>query len=442
MMKRLISAVTVAAACLWVFGPVPGAAQAPSLFWVTQGISAAGEPPVRSVISATRPASAQADMTNAKTVVIGNVGGGLTVVATFDSSITSDPNAAAIENAINTAIADYASNFSNALSIPITFKEMASGLGQSVSLVGTYAYSSFLPALKGTATTADDATAYALLPNSSTNPVDGGSDMTLTAANFNAIGVTVGTNGQPYGTISVNTSQTSPGSAGTTGSYDIISVVQHEIDEVLGMGSLLPNSGSPFPTDLFRYNGSGARSFALSPSALAYLSIDGTTRIVQFNNVNNLADAGDWATNSPAQVQDAFGTPGSHPRVANSELTNLDVIGWRRVPQNTFTDNTLTAGVTTIKAVHITELRTRIQAQRNRFGLGVFSYSTPTITASTTTIKASVIAELRQALAEAYVAGGFAVPSYTDPALTVGTTTIKAVHITELRAAVVSLEAR
>ena len=45
-----------------------------------------------------------------------------------------------------------------------------------------------------------------------------------------------------------------------------------------------------------------------------------------------------------------------------------------------FTDATLSAAVTVIKAVHITELRARIDSQRGRFGLSPFLWTTPTLT--------------------------------------------------------------
>jgi hypothetical protein len=131
----------------------------------------------------------------------------------------------------------------------------------------------------------------------------------------------------------LNTSLTTPGSPGTTAQYDLQAVVEHEIDEVLGMGSGL-NLPANFPRyarpqDLFRYNNSGGRSFDTSGSVSSFFSIDGTTLLVQFNQ-NGSADYGDWITNVPALVQDAFATPGSHP-VLGVELRNLDVIGYDSV---------------------------------------------------------------------------------------------------------------
>ncbi len=57
--------------------------------------------------------------------------GDLVLKATFDSSITSDPNAANIENTINQAIQVYEKLFTNNITVTINFKEMSSGLGSS-----------------------------------------------------------------------------------------------------------------------------------------------------------------------------------------------------------------------------------------------------------------------------------------------------------------------
>ena len=63
------------------------------------------------------------------------------------------------------------------------------------------------------------------------------------------------------------------------------------------------------PEDLFRYSSAGVRSYAFSNVNKAYFSIDaGTNFLAEFNNINNGADAGDWATGSPVQAQNAFGT--------------------------------------------------------------------------------------------------------------------------------------
>jgi len=104
-----------------------------------------------------------------------------------------------------------------------------------------------------------------------------------------------------------------------------------------------------------------------------------------------------------------------------------------------FTDEPLTAQVVAIKRVHVLELRSRIDAQRVRFGLAAFNWTDPTLTAGVTKVKAVHITEMRTALNQAYVAHGLAAPGYTDPGLAAGNL-VKAVHITDLRTAVKNLE--
>src|SRR5262249_22081459 len=62
------------------------------------------------------------------TSTTGNAALGLKINPTFDSSITSDPNAATIMNTINAAIAVYEANFRDQITVNITFKEKTTGL--------------------------------------------------------------------------------------------------------------------------------------------------------------------------------------------------------------------------------------------------------------------------------------------------------------------------
>jgi hypothetical protein len=132
--------------------------------------------------------------------------------------------------------------------------------------------------------------------------------------------------------------------------------------------------------------------------------------------------------------------------------------GWSITPQNSrsyllglirsandriasgFTDDPLRSGITVVRAVHITELRSRIDGLRSRYGLGAFTYSRPALSPAAMAVSAKDVAELRAALSEAYTASGGVPPLYTDPVLVPGSTMVKAVHITELRAAILLLE--
>lgn len=89
----------------------------------------------------------------------------------------------------------------------------------------------------------------------------------------------------------------------------------------------------------------------------------------------------------------------------------------------TFTDNPLAAGVTAVKALHITELRTAINNYRASVGL---SAATWTAIATGTTISAAHITQMRTALTAAIPAA-----VYTDTLSSA--IAIKAVHIQELR---------
>jgi len=96
-----------------------------------------------------------------------------------------------------------------------------------------------------------------------------------------------------------------------------------------------------------------------------------------------------------------------------------------------------------IKAIHIMELRNRINAVRvNKCGLEAFSFTDPMLTASATTVRAVHLTEVRNAVndTEAAVACSKPLTVFTDLPLTQFNTTIKAIHINELRAAVEALE--
>jgi hypothetical protein len=110
------------------------------------------------------------------------------------------------------------------------------------------------------------------------------------------------------------------------------------------------------------------------------------------------------------------------------------------LPSTGFSDDPLLSRSHSMKATHITELRTRINALRARAGINLPSFPWTDSTLIGTQIKAIHITELRQALNEAYVVAQRSVPIYTDLVLVPGTTVIQAVHINELRTAVVALE--
>jgi len=256
---------------------------------------------------------------------------GLIIVPDFDSSITSDPNAATIMNTINTAIAIYESKYADPVTVHIKFVKVATGLGASSTFIGTIPYANLVSALTADSKTTNDVTALAHIPGGANNPMDGGANIRLTTAEFRALGFSADPPaGQPDSTISLNISLcnlTRP--PGNASKFDLRAVAMHEIDEVLGTSSGLPSGATPAVADLFRYSSTaGVRNYTTAGDD-AFFSIDGTTRLVQYNQVAG-ADSGDWRSPNghlPVRVQDAFGTPNTAPDL-NVEIALLDVIGW------------------------------------------------------------------------------------------------------------------
>ena len=274
--------------------------------------------------------------------------GSLIITPYFESSITSDSNAAAIESAISNAIDFYDTTIASNLDITIAFGEMSSGLGQSTSYISTISYNSYITALNSHSSgDTTDTTALAHLPTGSNNPVNNGANITAKLANEEALGITGtqslsdpcggGPSANYGGCIQLNTSITTPPNAPGGGEYSLVAVAEHEIDEVLGLGSGV--GGTPQPEDLFRYDSLGNRSFVAnsgdtsttcSSSSTAYFSLNAATDLAQFNNCANGGDYGDWAAGASPKVQDAYGTPGSSPVLSagSPEVVALDAIGY------------------------------------------------------------------------------------------------------------------
>jgi autotransporter-associated beta strand protein len=259
----------------------------------------------------------------------------------FDSSITGSANAAAIMSTINSVVGSYETLLVNPVHITVTFQNMASGLGQSSYTPVTTTYSTFRTQLTANATTASDTTALASLPNQVNNPVDGTPNMSLTVANAQALGISR-LNSPPNATISLNFALIS------SSNYDMSAVLSHELDEVLGIGGSGTGlssgaAGQIGNMDLFRYSANGVRSYTNSTSATSYFSINGgATNLVNFNQTG-VGDYGDWGNpggtqsgNSPAQVQDAFGTPGAIVKLGVNEKTAFDVVGYTLLVNSTW----------------------------------------------------------------------------------------------------------
>jgi hypothetical protein len=275
--------------------------------------------------------------------------GALVINATFDSSITGDPNSAAIQATINDAIGTYQSLFNDPITVSIRFRYATTypngtalpggALAVSNSVFYTVPWNTYINALTADATTPNDATANASLPGSALS-----TNLLLSSANGRAVGLStppamfadssVGAGGPYDGIVTLNSSQsftfTRPPAVAF---YDALRSTEHEIDEVLGLGSYLNAGGSNLrPQDLFSWSAPGTRNLASSGSR--FFAIDGgTTNIVGFNQ-NPSGDFGDWLSDSCPQtnayVQNAFSCADQASDVTQSspEGVNLDVIGY------------------------------------------------------------------------------------------------------------------
>jgi FG-GAP-like repeat len=274
---------------------------------------------------------------------------GLTIHATFDSSITGNPNAAAIEAMINRAISIYESLFSDPITVQIRFRyattapdgtPLPAGVA-AMSLSSLYqgAWSTFINGLRADGKTSNDFYANLSLPRSALS-----ADITVRSANGRAVGGNTppdmfanGTRGPggPYdGIVTLNSGLPFQFTRPTnTGHFDAQRFTQHEMDEVMGLGSRLGHPGNNLrPQDLFSWSSPHVRN--ITRSGTRYFSTNsGVTHIVNFNQTPN-RDFGDWLSTSCPQahpyVQNAAACSGQSSDVthASPEGINLDVIGY------------------------------------------------------------------------------------------------------------------
>jgi hypothetical protein len=108
-----------------------------------------------------------------------------------------------------------------------------------------------------------------------------------------------------------------------------------------------------------------------------------------------------------------------------SDFSNIDI-----ATTIVFTDEPLVATMI-VKAVHITELRSAVNAVRAAAGLSTVTWTDSSLT--NVEIKAVHLNELRSHLDAARSVLGLSTGSYTDSTVTAGTTLVKAVHVNEVR---------
>ncbi len=256
----------------------------------------------------------------------------ITIVPTFDASVTGNVNSAAIQNAFNYVALTYKNLYSDPIQINVTVVAGSSGLGGSNTLIlGTQSYAQLRTQLTGDAVSANDTTANASLPVAS--PLPAGSAIIYTRAQAKSVNL-IASDAVNDGTFTFNALQPftfSVTNRAVGGAYDFVSVAEHEVSEIMGR---IPSLGTNFfgqadylPFDLFRWTGPAARN--LSDAAGVYFSIDsGTTNLKNFNFANGGgSDPQDWAAGTN-DAYNAVGNTGVMGLLSPVDVIANDVIGY------------------------------------------------------------------------------------------------------------------
>lgn len=297
----------------------------------------------------------------AKTETTADTGAGLVINPTFDDTIINDPRSDAIQAMIFDAIDVTQALFSDPITVSIRFRYSGFHLdgtpldyliGASNSGIYQLDWGPFIAALKTDGTTVNDLNANATLPTTVLSPI-----ILCRSANGRAVGLDTPSvmfadgslgDGGPYdGIITINSLKPVQFIRPVAdGNFDAQMFTEHEIDEVLGLGSHLGGPAPQYlaPQDLFSWSSLNVRN--TTSSGLRFFSIDrGLNDIVIFNQ-DPAGDFGDWDSDTfcPADrlyVQNAFNCPGPGTDIAatSPEGINLDVIGYDLVPDNSVLGN-------------------------------------------------------------------------------------------------------
>jgi hypothetical protein len=281
----------------------------------------------------------------------------VTILPKFASNITKASNAAAIEAMINSSVQVYG-DFGNTAQVKIIYKLSNSGLGGSETTLYYTNYSGYTNLLSADLAShpTNQALASGLANLGSANQAG---LIVASSANFRALGVVApglfrpngsfNTGGNYDAIVFLNAGIMSFTNTVASNQYGAEAVIQHETDEVLGIGGGGSEVGLPLgPTlagqsyignlDLYRYAAPGTPSFATGTSVSAYFSIDGgQTDLIAFNQ-NGQGDYGDWAKSFCGGVQNVQdwaacpGVPQFGLTVGSPEFTALQAVGYNLNP--------------------------------------------------------------------------------------------------------------
>ena len=279
---------------------------------------------------------------------------GLIINGVFDSSITSDPNAAAIEAAFNAAVARYQLMFTDPITVKILFRYSntlpngspfpANTLARSNWVYFPQPWTTVISRLSADAKTANDSQANSTVPSSAQTANIAVGSGEGRALGLDTPGVECPDSSTPSpqqpgcdydGIVTLSAAQpVSFSRPPAPNTFDAQRAIEHEIDEVLGTGSGLDLS-NPIttyrPLDLWTWASPGVRN--VTTSGTRYFSINGgSTNIVTLNQ--DVGDFGDFFSPPCPQpnpyVQNALACPEQFMDISPTtpEGIILDVIGF------------------------------------------------------------------------------------------------------------------
>jgi hypothetical protein len=277
----------------------------------------------------------------------------LVITPNFDSSITGNANAAAIEGAINTAIATTEGLYSNSVTLNVTFTynpDVPGNLGRSFETFFGVSYNQYITALRAdlAANPHNTVLATALANLASGNDANGQTDLAVAGNQLTMLGF-AGRPGNARINLNNNVAFAFSGPV-PSNQFDAVGVLEHELNQVLGGGGAgsqplmfmangcVGSNGAFFcgkfgPLDLYRYSALGTPSFSTSIADKSYFSVDGgATSIVSFNQ-DSRGDFGDFA-GAGQLIQNAFNGPGQFEAYTTSspEFAMMESIGWNPFP--------------------------------------------------------------------------------------------------------------
>ncbi len=301
------------------------------------------------------------------------------IIPQFDTSITAQPDAAAIEADITYAVRTLDLLYTNPVTIPITFRFQAipcstsnsCDVATSQTFIEPVPYLDYRSALTRDSTSnpgnATLATAVAHLGEGNTAQsvvITQSQGQMLSqyglpsSGHFGANIITLNSN-VAYtfaGPVLACPGQCRPAVHGIPvqpGTYDASALLFHELNEILGGGGqgstlnacLSGQCSALGPLDLYRYSADALPSYSTSASTHAYLSVDGGATDaagtgVDFNAPAPGLDAGDFNDLSTAcqsnvaliQGYACAGTIAEAYSLASPEFAMMSALGWDHVP--------------------------------------------------------------------------------------------------------------